>query len=306
VLLLATAAYLYHARWRDTGPLRMRGSLARVSDSVIAGDWDLYQQLKVRDGWLGWLAPSHIAAGQMRAAYVAEGDRIIRSYRESSDSDTTRFNWTRGRTVLEHAREISPSDTSIRGRLAVVKGYVDLNLAIAQSASRQQMKNSVRRAWADFDQAVVLLPDSPDPHLGLARLYVYSFDDLDTALEEWRKAEQKHYQLAPREIQQKATGYRIRAQKEALDPNTRAAAKEDLERAKELYTGIADYGDVAQCLQIVAQDERALNPPPMPAAASNASPPRMMAAKRPAPKSLRPTRRTQAWQSPKAGKRRKS
>jgi len=193
----------------------------------------------------------------------------------------------------------------------VAKGYVSLNQAIAQSTSRQQMKESVRRAWREFDQAVNLLPDSPDPHLGLARLYVYSFDDLDTAMEEWRTAEHNGYQLGPREIQQKATGYRIRAQKEALDPSTRPAAREDLALARELYTGIADYGDVAQCLQIVAQDERALNPPPVPTASASNTSPRLMAAKRPAAKSLRPTparptRRTQAWQSPKAGKRRKS
>jgi len=92
VLLLASAAYLYHARWKETEPLRKRGSLARVSDNDIAGDWKLYQRLSAHDTWLGWLAPSHIAAGQMRAAYAAEGDRIIRSYRESPESDTTRFN----------------------------------------------------------------------------------------------------------------------------------------------------------------------------------------------------------------------
>jgi hypothetical protein len=160
------------------------------------------------------------------------------------------------------------------------------------------MRERVVRSWQEFDQAASLLPNSPDPHLGLARLYVYSFRDLDKAIQEWNLAE-RHYKLSPREIEQEADGFRLRAQKKFADTHDRAAASEDLTRAKELYHSIENYDDVAQRLRLVAEDERAMQP------AAPAPPPVLRVAK-PSHPTARSQRRTQAWQSPKAGKRRKS
>jgi hypothetical protein len=169
------------------------------------------------------------------------------------------------------------------------------------------MKDRVIRSWQEFDQAVSLMPNLPDPHLGLARLYVYSFRDLDKAIEEWNKAEQHGYKLAGREIEQEADGFRLRAQKEMADPHDHSIAQEDLARAKELYTAIPYYDGVAHRLKLVAQDELTLNPPPaiVPAPAPPAAK-REASAKTAAAKTARQPKRTPTWQSPKAGKRRKS
>ena len=313
VILAGSAAYAYHARWQETETLRAHDRLARLSDSEIASDWSLYQRLQARSAWLGKLSPVRMASHSMEAALVTEGERIIESYRKSQDPATTNFDWPRAQTVLEHAQELNPSDASIRGKLALVRGYVNLNLAIgAQMSVRQHMQDRVIRSWQAFDQAVTLLPAAPDPHLGLARLYVYSFRDLDKAIEEFGKAEQRHYKLGPREIEQEADGFRLRAQKAMNDPHQKAAAKEDLAHAKELYQSIQGYQDVAQRLQLVAVDEMAMNPPPavlapapvrarvLTASSKNG---RRAATRQPP---SRQTRRAQAWQSPKAGKRRKS
>ena len=58
--------------------------------------------------WLGRLAPAHIAGGSLEAAYIAESDRIVDSYRKSQDSRTEHFDWPRAQTVLEHAFDIHP------------------------------------------------------------------------------------------------------------------------------------------------------------------------------------------------------
>jgi hypothetical protein len=116
-------------------------------------------------------------------------------------------------------------------------------------------------------------------------------------MEEWDKAEQLNYKLTARETEQEADGFRLRAQKELTDPSQRAAAKEDLQHAKDLYSTIRNYNDVPHRLQLVAQDEMASTPPRAPA--------QRTAAARPA-KSARQSRRTEAWQSRKAGRRRKS
>ncbi len=298
LLLAATGARYYYQRWAETRPLRTHTNLARLSDAEIASDWSLLQQLEARGRWLGKLSPARIAARTLEAASVTEGDRIIDSYRNSPEPLTTKFDWPRAQIVLEHAQDLAADNPSVQGKLALVNGYMDLNLAIGPEISvRQHMQVRVIHSWENFDKAAKLLPNAPDPYLGLARLYVYSFRDLDKAIEEWDQAEQRHYKLGSREIEQEADGFRLRAQKEMYELHDRTAAKEALARAKELYQSINGYNDVAQRLQIVAQDERELNPPPAPA-----PPARVTLAK----KSARQTRRSQAWQSPKAGKKRKS
>jgi serine/threonine protein kinase len=304
LLLLASAVKFYRVVLRETEPLRAHASITRLTDAEIARDWERHQRLYARAAWFGKISPVYVAALDPESAYVKEGDRIIESYRGSQEPSTMNFDWARAETVLEHAQELSPADPEVNGKLALVKGYVFLNLAIgAQISVREHMQERVIRSWQEFDKAASLLPNAPDPHLGLARLYVYSFRDLNKAIEEFDKAEQRHYKLGPREWEQEADGFRLRAQKEMADPRDHLAAKEDLAHAKDLYQSIRDYKDVPQRLQLVAQDELILDPPPAP---KPAPPPRAAPAKTTAAKAARQPRRAQAWQSPKAGKRRKS
>lgn len=309
VLIASTAAAdLYHRRWQEAAPLRSDAPLANVSTTNIESNWELYQKIQARNAWLPKplvrILPVGFASRHLKAVYVAEANRIIDSYRKSQDQATTNFNWPRAQILLEHAQELEPADTAIRGNLALVKGYVSLNLAIgAQMSIRQHMQDRVIRSWQDFDQAGTLLPNSPDPHLGLARLYVYSFRDLDKAIEEWNLAEQRHYKLGPREIEQEADGFRLRAQKDLAEQHDRSAAKEDLARAKELYQSIHDSNGA----KLVAQDERALNPLPAAPVVFPAKATRKPAAKPAARKPVaKKTRRPQRWQSPKAGKHHKA
>jgi serine/threonine protein kinase len=284
LLLAASAAHAYRLRWADAEPLRSHADLSRLSLNQIESGWTLYQKLRARDAFLRLLSPARFAEAPLENAYLAEGDRIIASYRNSSDPATTDFDWPRAQVVLEHARDLDPANPSVRGKLELAKGYVNLNLAIgSQKSVRLHMQDRVIRAWQAFDTAASLLPQSPDPHLGLARIYVYSVRDLDKAIDEWNQAEQRHYQLAPREIEQKADGFLFRAQHEIVDLHDRKAGREDLARARRIYLSIRAYGDVPKRLALVAADERALNPP--------------------APKPA--LRRSQAWPSPKAGKRKK-
>jgi tetratricopeptide (TPR) repeat protein len=219
------------------------------------------------------------------------------------------FDWPRAQTILEYGQQIDPADPIVKGELALVNGYVDLNLAIGpQMAVGEHLRDRVVRSWREFDQAASLLPNAPDAHLGLARLYVYSFRDLDKAIEEWNKAEQRHYKLSPREIEQEADGFRLRAQKKFADSHDRAVAQEDLARARDLYQSIKDYDDVPQRLRLVAEQDSAMQPPPLIAAlpVRTARPKAVASKSARQARQARQQRRSQAWQSPKAGKRRKS
>jgi hypothetical protein len=60
------------------------------------------------------------------------------------------------------------------------------------------------------------MPNSPDPHLGLARLYIYAYRNVQPALHELRRAEALGYHIGPKEAREAADGYLYRAQWEAL------------------------------------------------------------------------------------------
>ena len=55
------------------------------------------------------------------------------------------------------------------------------------------------------------MPKSPDPQLGLARLYVYGLKDIDKADAALQQAERRGHPLGNREKAQLADGYRQRA-----------------------------------------------------------------------------------------------
>ena len=93
------------------------------------------------------------------------------------------------------------------------------------------------------------MPKSPDPELGLARVYVYGLKDIDKGYEALQQAEKRGYQLGNREKSQLADGYRDRADRLWWDSrNVRGlpqekdqiqSAADDYKRALELYQGIA-------------------------------------------------------------------
>ena len=130
--------------------------------------------------------PLYPARRSLRNRYTAEADRVIADYREASDSTpvTTR-DWKRcpGEALLAAAMSISPNDNKLRGKYSLINGFLAL-------------KSNLRESRNDFEESARLLPDSPDPHLGLA-LYQMSQNNLDQAEEELRKAERNGFQSGP-------------------------------------------------------------------------------------------------------------
>ena len=99
------------------------------------------------------------------------------------------------------------------------------------------------------------MPKSPDPQLGLARLYVYGLKDIDKADAALQQAERHGHPLGNREKAQLADGYRQRADRLWYDSrNVRGLPQEkdqvqkvadDYQRALQLYQGIAPYGNAS-------------------------------------------------------------
>ena len=103
-------------------------------------------------------------------------DSVINEYRRSDAPSVSETEWIQAQGALTKAFQIDPSDKTTRGKLYLCEAH----LARIRGTSRGLPK-MLQEARAKFEQAADLLPHSPDPYLGLARLYVYSLHDVERA-----------------------------------------------------------------------------------------------------------------------------
>ena len=251
------AAYAYRF-WAESKPLRGYHDYTRLSIADINADWNLYKQLEQRNLPLGRYSPVGWLSRPLRSGYLAAVDDVIERYRNSSDPNIGDFDWPKAQVCLQHAAALDGSDPDVKGRLALTNGY----LALMQNPQTEQ---TVSRAKANFEQALLFLPRSPDPHLGLARLYVYSFRNVGRAMAELADAERSGSKPGPREFELQADGYLLRAEQElqrAEKPNVArpdvvkylSLAHGDLERARILYEPIAGFSNVSSNLNRLYRD----------------------------------------------------
>jgi eukaryotic-like serine/threonine-protein kinase len=184
---------------------------------------------------------------------VDAADRVIASYR---NSDAVYENsWKSARDELSRALALEP-DNRTRGELRLAEGHLArINGTTHRSAA--ELNDAVEK----FDEAQRLLPDSADPALGLARVYIYGLRDIDRGYKALQDAEKRGHPLGAREKSQLADGYRDRANRvfwesrnvrglpQEKDELNRALA--DYQRALELYQNIAPYGNSASFIQDV-------------------------------------------------------
>jgi serine/threonine protein kinase len=238
---------------------------------ILDADWSLYQAFKQQFSFLGDYTPVHSLDAPLDDNLVAGAGNILDSFRHSSDARLGDFDWATAQLCLKHALEIKPGDTKAKGELALCNGYLELTDAPdAQRASRSA---------ASFQQAESYLPQSPDPHLGLARAAIYGFHNIGQALAEFHQAGQLGYHLGPRETEQQADGYLYRAESELAHAEAAPAiperarwlesARSDIDRARQLYEPLSGFSNVDADLERVyaaaneaAKLEAELHPPP--------------------------------------------
>jgi hypothetical protein len=194
----------------------------------------------------------------LRASYIAAADDVIERYRNSTDPDINSFDWSKAALCLQHALDIESRDSSTRGKLALCQGYLELGQSTNPVAAKQK-----------FEEAASLLPRAPDPHLGLARIDIYSMKNVGMAYAEFQTAQRLGYALGPREMEQEADGYRFRASQEIADARKAHAvsrdqetrllqlSQRDFERARRLYEPILGFSKVDVALQQLDDDDRA-------------------------------------------------
>jgi serine/threonine protein kinase len=271
-LVVCVPVGYYYRFWRESSALQGSLDFTHASAARINQDWDLLGRVERQNAFLGRFSPANGLAAGFRLSLVAAGNEVIDRYRNTSDPRIQDFDWQNAALCFTHALEMNRSDRAVQGKLALCHGYE--NLLRADSAAAQ----------TDFENAVSLIPQSPDPHLGLARIYVYSLKNVGKVMAELHEAQRLGFEPGPREAEEEADGYRFRATTE-LDAARRYGAKNrvaekrclrlaerDFDRARQLYEPIEGFSNVSVALRQVDDDDRArqglaeaLNKKPKPA-----------------------------------------
>jgi eukaryotic-like serine/threonine-protein kinase len=254
-LVVCVPVGYYYRFWRESKPLAANLDFSHASVAEINRDWDLLQRVQRQNAFLGGMSPAIRLASNMRAALLEAGDAVIEGYRNSPDPRIQDFDWPKAEVCFTHLIEMDRNDHASRGKLALCHGY-------------ENLEHGQRIAQADFENAVSMMPRSPDPHLGLARIDVYALKNIGKAMAEFHQAERLGFALGPRENEEEADGYRFRAtaelnqaRKEAISKTEEERylrlAQRDFDRARQLYEPIEGFSNVSVALRQVEDDDRA-------------------------------------------------
>ena len=247
--------------WVDSKPLRGYRDYTHRSVDDINADWALFKTLEQRNVPLGRFSPVTWLSQPLRMSYVSAADDVIERYRNKSNPLLNDFEWHKAQVALQHAAELDGSDPTVKGKLALANGYLFL-------LKSPQTGQTALQAKASFEDAISYLPRSPDPHLGLARLYIYSFRNIGRALAEFSNAERFGFRVGPRELEQQGDGYLLRAEQEirqaqggtprADSAKTLSLAQNDLERARSLYEPLDGFSNITANLNRLYNDRMKL------------------------------------------------
>jgi eukaryotic-like serine/threonine-protein kinase len=182
----------------------------------------------------------------VKQKFVAAADLVIGTYRDDAQQVYEK-DWERARTMAARALAIDP-DEATRGKLRLAEAHLARINGTAHNDATE-----LNLAVEKFKEAQRLMPKSPDPQLGLARVYVYGLKDIDRAYQALQQASKLGYSLGNREKAQLADGYLARADRGWWDSrNVRGLpqeqdeilrAKDDYQRALQLYQEVAPYGN---------------------------------------------------------------
>lgn len=246
--------------WNQADKLRVDLQTERVTN--VDDAWARYQALAKRAhlGVLLWGARN-----ALKRRLIAAADEVILDYRNNDAPTVYEAQWALAKAHLAHAMELDSDDNQVKGRLRVCEGHLDqITGDRSRSPARQKYWNV---AVAKFNQAADLLKKSPDPYLGLARIYVYELNDMDKAEDALKQAARYGHPTGKRETAQLADGYRRRADrfwKEARgltdvpdeERDYLNKARQDYIHAQDLYQQVGLFGDALRNQMLAMQSQQ--------------------------------------------------
>ena len=201
--------------------------------------------------------------GALTRRMVELADRTIFEYRAETPQ-LAKAQWEQAGRCLDFATEISPSNATVAGKRAYVRGQ------LARIA--EQPDEAIR----SFRTAARLIPDSQDPYLGLATAYAYGTHDLDGFNQAVSDAEKRGY-VRGRRVRvwtgdlHLTLGDRARADAKKLTGDDRieqlARAAADYQKCIDSFDGLRIFNSEANlrtCRRRLAEVSAELPPPSIP------------------------------------------
>jgi len=177
---------------------------------------------------------------------VAAADHVIAAYRLQA---VLQKDWERARGYLANALTLDSGDASVRGKLRLCEGQVARIVGTARHNAA-----TLSEAAEELNEAQQLMPKSPDPELGLARLYEYGLKDIDKTYLALQEAEKRGYALGNRDKGQLADGYRDRGDRLWYDSRKIQGLPQEKD---EVLKAQDDYNHALRLYQEIAPDANA-------------------------------------------------
>jgi serine/threonine protein kinase len=235
--------------WQDSKELARDLETERLVSVDKA--WERYRSLAARANLKVSLWSAQDA---LRQRLMSGVDRIMYEFRVSDAPSVSETEWLAARQNTAHALELMPRDKAIRGRLRLIDGHIERIRGTARRDTRL-----LESSRASFTEAAGLLGKSPDPWLGLARLYVYGLRDVDKAEDALREAQDHDFEMGRRETAMLADGYRERAERNLREAERASGgpeverllelAEKDFKRARERYESVIPFGGATAALR---------------------------------------------------------
>ena len=208
-LLVFALGFLGNELWVAVAAGRVAQTVTTRELEQLADVWAAFDSLSRRSYLrLGTLALERSLTE--RTSTLA--DRVIANYR--SRLPTVReAHWQMARDSLARAITITGNDDpQLRAALRYCEGHLHRINGEARKARREfaDAQRELTAAVAAFREAAELRPGWPDPFLGLARTFIYGFEDVDRSADALYHALRNGYTQGDRETAQLADGYRTR------------------------------------------------------------------------------------------------
>ncbi len=165
--------------------------------------------------------------------YVEEADRVLTSYAAGQDNALDDFDWQKAELCLARGIQLGAAADTALGELALSRGYAILERVEDGEYSGEARTRKRNEARGQFEAARSALPQSPQPHLALARLAAYQEISPERAMAEFAAAEKLGAVEGRRQIEQTADAYRLRAE--------RLWSWTDAQKARALYQRIPRF-----------------------------------------------------------------
>ena len=143
---------------------------------------------------------------------VSLADGVLADFRQEEPT-VAEVQWRQAASALDWASHLVRDHDGLKSKSLICAGHLDRIAAqIRTRTSVSEARKLYARAVDEFTQAAALDTASPDPYLGLSRVYIYGLKDVDGGAKAIAEAEARGHRTGWRDRAQLGDGYLRRAE----------------------------------------------------------------------------------------------